>query len=246
MTKIISFFLSVVFAVGMFFFGLSPEKGLFITQTDIQTDYYVNGECDSLRFGVIGEGNLFAPDDEIKVVIECLDKSLDGTRARISVRSDQTGFNKRDYVCFDSDLPYNTFSFSSAENGIFTVLIKLQDASEFSFNVGVLPKNEQAGDSFFYGIQPYITRAYCWGEGFQLPNYSPEESVDRILDTAEYLGVNLVREDSVGWAAMQSEPYGELNFSVQDFLVSKVKDHSMKYNWILGYNAGKWSASEKI
>lgn len=245
MTQIISFLLSAVFAVGAFFIGLFPEKELVITMADTETEYYINGESESLRFGVMGDGNLFEPKAEIKVVIECLSEELDGKRARISVKSEQPGFDKRGYVVFDCDLPYNTFTFSSDKNGILTVSIKLYDTTEFSFNVGILPKNEQADDSFYYGIQPYITRAYTWGEGFQLPNYSPEESVDRILDTAEYLGVNLVREDSVGWGGMQSEPYGELNFSVQDLLVSKVNSRGMKYNWLLGYNAGKWSASEK-
>ena len=245
MTQIISFLLSVVFAIDMFFIGLFPEKQLAITQTDTETEYYINGESKNLRFGVMGDGNLFEPDDEIKAVIECLDDSLDGTRAKISVRSEQTGFNKRGYVTLDSSLPYNTFTFSSEKNGIFTVAIKLSDATEYSFSIGVLPKNAQASDSFYYGIQPYVTRAYTWGEGFQLPNYTAEESVDKILDTAQYLGVNLVREDSVGWGGMQTEAYGEMNFSAQDLLVSKVNSRGMKYNWLLGYNAGAWSASEK-
>lgn len=245
MTQIISFLLSVVFAIDMFFIGLFPEKQLAITQTDTETEYYINGESKNLRFGVMGDGNLFEPDDEIKAVIECLDDSLDGTRAKISVRSEQTGFNKRGYVTLDSSLPYNTFTFSSDKNGIFTVAIKLSDATEYSFSIGVLPKNAQASDSFYYGIQPYVTRAYTWGEGFQLPNYTAEESVDKILDTAQYLGVNLVREDSVGWGAMQNEAYGDVNFSVQDLLISKVNEQNMKYNWLLGFNAGKWSAADK-
>lgn len=245
MTQIISFLLSVVFAIDMFFVGLFPEKQLVITQTDTNAEYYINGETDNLRFGVVGNSNLFEPDEEIKVVIEYLDESLDGTKAKISVRSEQTGFDKRGYVTLNSSLPYNTFAFSSDKNGIFTVAIKLFDATEYSFNVGVIPKNEQASDSFYYGIQPYITRAYTWGEGFQLPNYTVEESVDRILDVAQYLGVNLVREDSVGWGAMQSEAYGNIDFSVQDLLISKVNERSMKYNWLLGFNAGKWSAADK-
>jgi hypothetical protein len=229
----------------MFFVGLFPDKSLNIIQTDTETVYYINGESESLRFGVVGSGNLFEHDEEIKVVIECLDDSLDGTKAKITVRSEQTGFDKRGYITFDYNLPYNTFTFASDKNGIFTVTIKLNYATEYSFNIGVLPKNSQANDSFYYGIQPYITRAYTWGEGFQLPNYTAEESVDKILDIAEYLGVNLVREDSVGWGAMQSEAYGNVNFTVQDFLVGKVNGRGMKYNWLFGFNAGKWSAADK-
>ncbi|MBR3768348.1 MAG: hypothetical protein IKL10_08965 [Clostridia bacterium] len=245
MAKIISFLLSVIFTLDMFFIGLFPEKQLVIIGTDTETEYYINGESEKLRFGVIGEGNLFEPNDEIKVVVECLDEALDGTKAKISVTSEGTGFNKRGYVKLNFDVPYNTFAFSSEKNGIFTVAIELPDRTKHSFNIGVLPRNEQASDNFYYGIQPYINRAYTWGEGFQLPNYTAAESVDKILDAAQYLGVNLVREDSVGWGAMQSEPYGEVNFTVQDYLVGKVNERGMKYNWILGFNAGKWSAADK-
>ncbi len=234
-----------MFAFDMFFVGLLPEKQLVITQTEAKIEYYINGESETLCFGVAGNGNLFEPDEEIRVVVECLDDSLDGTKAKISVRSEQTGFYKRGYVAFNSDLPYNTFAFSSDKNGIFTVEIKLSDTSKYCFNIGILPENEQANNSFYYGIQPYITRAYTWGEGFQLPNYTAEESVDRILDIAKYLGVNLVREDSVGWGAMQSEAYGDVNFSVQDLLIGKVNERNMKYNWLFGFNAGKWSAADK-
>lgn len=245
MVRIVSFILSIVFAFDTFFVGLSPRKQLIVTQSDTETEYYINGESESLRFGVVGKDNLFEPDDEINVVVECLDDSLDGTRAKISVKSEQADFNKRGYVTFDYDLPYNTFAFSSDKNGIFTIVIKLNDATEYSFNIGVIPQNSQANDSFYYGIQPYITRAYTWGEGFQVPNFTAEESVDKILETAQYLGVNLVREDSVGWGAMQTEAYGDVDFSVQDLLVGKVNELGMKYNWIFGFNAGKWSAADK-
>ncbi len=244
MVQIISFIMSILFAADMFLVGLFPEKQITVTQTDDVTEYYVNGEDENLRFGVIAEGNLFEPDEEISVVAECLNDTLDGKTAKVSVTSEQADFKKRGYFTFDSEKPYNIFSFSSDKNGIFTVRIELTDRKEYSFNVGVLPKNKQASDDFYYGIQPYITRAYTWGEGFQLPGYTETQSVDKILDTAEYLGVNLVREDSVGWGAMQTEPYGEVNFSVQDYLVNKVNERGMKYNWLLGYNAGRWSAAD--
>ncbi|MBQ7956744.1 MAG: hypothetical protein IJ279_01795 [Clostridia bacterium] len=245
MMQIISFIMSLLFTIDMFFIGLFPQKQLTVTQTDTATEYYINGENEFIRFGVDAESNLFEPDEEVTVIIESLNDSLDSTMAKVSVSSEQTNFKKHGYFTFDSAKPYSIFSFSSDKNGIFTVRIKLTDNSEYSFNVGIFPENEQADYEFYYGIQPYITRAYTWGEGFQVPNYNQEESVDKILDTAEYLGVNLVREDSVGWGAMQTEPYGDMNFSVQDFLVNKVNERKMKYNWLLGYNAGKWSAADK-
>ena len=238
--------MSVIIALDMFFIGLFPEKQLVITQTDTAEEYLVNGTSESLRFGVAGDDNLFEPGEEIRVIIENLDGSLDGERAKITVTSDQNGFDKKGYVTFRSSASYSSFTFSSDKNGIFTVTIVLTDRTEYTFNVGVFPRNERANDSFYYGIQPYITRAYTWGTGFQLPDCSAEESVDKILDAAEYLGANLIREDSVGWSSMQSEAYGDIDFSVQDYLINKVTDRQMKYNWILGYNAGKWSAADRF
>ncbi len=110
MIRIISFFLSVIFSIDMFFVGWFPEKQLVIAQSDTETEYYINGESESVRFGVVGDGNLFEPDDEIEVVIECLADSLNGTKAKISVESEQANFNKRGYFTFNPDLPYNDFS----------------------------------------------------------------------------------------------------------------------------------------
>lgn len=248
MAKIISFFMAIFFAIDMFFMGLfSPNDAIVITQTDETASFYVDGESENglLCFGVVGDGNLFEPGEDINVVIECRDVKLNGERAKVSLKSEQADINKRGYIVFDSDNPYNTFSFSSDTNGIYTVSIDLTDRTNYSFNIGIIPRNEQADENFYYGIQPYITRAYCWGEGFQLPNFNAEESVNRILATADYLGVNLVREDSVGWGAMQSEAFGDTDFAIQDLLVSKVNEHNMKYNWILGFNAGEWSVADK-
>ncbi len=227
-------------------FAFSANKAkIEVLQSNEAVEYYVNGENDALRFGVAAEGNLFEPDEEIRVVLQCIDKSFDGKRAIVRIKSEQTGFSKWTELTLDEENPYNTLVFSSSENGIFNISISFSGMEKCGFTVGVLPKNKQAGDEFYYGIQPYITRAYTWGEGFCVPNFSAAESVDIILDTAEYLGVNLVREDSVGWGAMQSEPYGEVNFLTQDYLVDKVNARGMKYNWIFGFNAGKWSAAEK-
>lgn len=52
MAQIISFLLSVIFVLDMFFVGLIPEKQLVITQTVSGSEYCINGESDGLRFGV--------------------------------------------------------------------------------------------------------------------------------------------------------------------------------------------------
>ena len=35
-----------------------------------------------------------------------------------------------------------------------------------------------------------------------------------------------------------------MNYAVQDYLVKKVNERNMKYNWLFGYNAGEWSTAE--
>ncbi|MBQ7962378.1 MAG: hypothetical protein IJ289_07225 [Clostridia bacterium] len=248
MSKIISFFMAIIYAIQMFFMGLFPsDDALDIIQPENTVPYYVNGESENglLRFGVVGDDNLFAPGEEINVIIECRDENLGGDKAKVTVESEQADMDRQGFIVFDTDNPYSTFTFTSETNGIYTVKLTLTDKTIYSFNIGILPRNEQADDGFYYGIQPYITRAYCWGEGFQLPGFNAEESVDMILDTADYLGINLVREDSVGWGSMQSEAFGDVKFTAQDLLVDKVNEHGMKYNWILGFNAGKWSVAEK-
>ena len=243
--KIILIIIAVLLVIGIVFGIILHNNKIDASNVKENVEFYINGGNELLRFGVEGEDNLYEPNERINVVIECRDESVNGSKAIVSITSEQTGFNKWSYVTFDYNSPFSILSFTSQENGVFTVKIKQLGEDEHSFTVGVLPKNEQASDEFYYGIQPYITRAYTWGEGFCVPGYNAEESVDKILDAAEYLGANLVREDSVGWGAMQSEPYGDMNYSVQDYLVGKVNDRNMKYNWLLGYNAGEWSTAEK-
>ena len=243
--KIILIIIAVLFVVGIVFGIILHNNKINVSNIEKPAEYYINGETESLRFGVEGDDNLFEPNEKINVVLECRDEGLSGTKAIFLITSEQAGFNKWGCITFDYNSPYSILSFVSQENGIFTIKIKQFGEAEHSFTVGVLPKNEQASDDFYYGVQPYITRAYTWGEGFCVPGYDAEESVNKILDAAEYLGANLVREDSVGWGAMQSEPCGDINYSVQDYLVGNVNDRNMKYNWLLGYNAGEWSTAPK-
>ena len=49
MTKIISFIMSLIFAIDMFFVGLIPEKQLSIINTDSAAEYFVDGEGSGIR-----------------------------------------------------------------------------------------------------------------------------------------------------------------------------------------------------
>lgn len=245
--KIISVILTVLFAVDSFFCGFMTCNRIKIEESDETVGYYVDGKSENglIRYGVEGSGNLFEPDESIKVVIECSDPKLYDTRVKVTLVSEQAKMSKRGYFKAKSDCSRYTFCFSSSKNGIFTVKILTVDNNEYSFNIGVMPRNKMAGSEFLYGIQPYLMRAKCWTENDCIPGMNSDETVKKILDAAQYLGVNLVREDFVGWGSMQSGEGAEINFDTQDYLVNAVNERNMKYNWILGCNAGEWSVNKK-
>lgn len=244
--KIISFFLTVIFAVNSFFCGFITCKRIDIVKCDEPIDYYVDGESENglIRYGVVNETNLFEPNEEIKVVFECEDSSVYGTRVKAELSSEQAKLRKRGYFKADSEKGQYMFSFSSDKNGIFTVSFTTVHNEKYSFKIGVMPKNEKADFEFLYGVQPYLMRAKCWSENDLVPGKSSDETINAILDSAQYIGVNLVREDFVGWGSMQNGAGSALSFDTQDYLVSKVNERGMKYNWILGCNAGEWSINK--
>ncbi len=245
--RIISLFLTLSFAVGSFFCTVFPSNTLKVSAVEDTVRYLVDGQSEDglISYGVVGNINLFEPDEEITVIIDCGMKSLFSTRAGVSVVCDKNDFKKVGYFRFGSDSAQYSFSFSSSLNGIYTVKLKTADNKEYSFKVGIMPKNQIASDTFYYGIQPYVTRAECWDSTYRIPGLDAEKSIDMILDTAEYMGINLIRENGVEWDKMQNKPFAEVNFDTQDRLIGKVNDRGIKYNWILGNGTTDWSLSEK-
>lgn len=213
----------------------------FIYKKSAHDDFYINGqEYDGqLLYGVVGTGNLFEPNKEITVVIDCKKSDFVGEKTIVKITTEQSDFKKEKSIIFDQS---QIVSFTPTYNGIYTIEFETPDNITHSFNIAVMPKNEMANDEFYYGIQPYLSRAYLWGEGFCLPNYDYDKSIDLMLDAAEYMGINLVREDNVSWAMAQKEPYGNTDFKHQDYIVDKVNSRGMKLNLIFGFNADKWSA----
>lgn len=236
MQAIISFILTIFFALEGLFLQAVPDKNIRIEKTDSFADFYENGRSEDglFRFGVVGTGNLFEPGSDINVVIENRSEAFFSTTAEIHIKSEQTGFSKKAILKFGRESAQYTFGFSSELNGIFTVRIILKGNIRYSFNVGVIPRNSIASFDFYYGIQPYITRAKCWDDNQRIPGMNEDESVDAFLDVAEYMGVNLIREDGVTWGSMQKTPYGDVDFSVQDYLIGKANERGIRYNWIIG------------
>ena len=236
---IIGVSLVVALTVGLAACGMTSKDSGTVT-----ADFYIDGQDydNQLIYGVEGTGNLFEPNKEITVVVNCQKASFKGQQTEVKITTNQSAFEKRQSITLEGE---QKVTFTPDVNGVYTVSFKTPDNKKHSFNLAVMPKNEQANDDFYYGIQPYLTRAYYWGEGFQLPNYNGDKSIDLMLDAAEYMGVNLVREDSVGWGAVQTSGLGDADFSQQDYIVNKVTERGMKLNLIFGFNAGKWSAASE-
>ena len=61
----------------------------------------------------------------VEEILEYLDENSINTKAIVLITSEQTGFKKWGYVTFDYNSPYSILSFTSQENGIFTIKINI-------------------------------------------------------------------------------------------------------------------------
>ena len=247
LNKILSFFLTIIFAVDSFWCCCILRDYIKIEKAEESVPFYVDGMSENglFSYGVKNNKNLFEPGEKVTVVIECADPSFYGKRAKVSLNSEQAGISKRGYFLFEKEKAQYSFSFTGEKNGIFTVTLTLTDRKKYSFNIGIMQKNNTANDRFYYGVQPYLMRARCWSENDLIPGKNSEQTINTILDSAEFLGANLIREDFVGWGNMQSGAGAEISYDNQDYLVKKVTGLGLKYNWILGCNAGEWSINQK-
>lgn len=121
-----------------------------------------------INFGILGGQNLFEPGDDIDFWLEVTGKELDGIEAVIRFTSAALRVNEKISVTLsqpDDGRQTYTESFSAELNGVYTLTLTLGDI-DLHFNVGVAWKNEIAGDAFYFGVQPYVMRAYTWGDGY--------------------------------------------------------------------------------
>lgn len=181
--------------------------------------------------GVMGKTNLFAPGAPIPVWLLVGDPALDGTEGTVKFTSSdrKTRLTETFTVTANREM---RFCFAEPRNGICTVALTV-GGRDYSFSVGILPENPIASGDFYYGIQPYVARVLTWGSGSYVADKDESASVAAILDTAEYLGVNLIREDGPGWSAMQKSAAAPVDFTRQDLLVSAVRERGMKLDWIV-------------
>ncbi len=201
----------------------------------------------SVRFGILGEQNLFEPESEIPFYAEITGRELDGSEARVTFTNISLRFDREHrFILTQADGEKHTYtgSFSASLNGVYTLTLILEGDLRLSFDVGVVPKNQTASDAFLYGVQPYICRAYTWGSGYAVAGQTISESEESILNTIGWLGCNLIREDGTVWETMQPTENAPINWIHMDRLVKVTSDRGLILNWLL-QSTPRWAAKEE-
>lgn len=199
-----------------------------------------------VNFGVLGGQNMFEPGEDIDFWIQVTGKELDGTEAVIRFTSTALRIKEKTSVTLsqpDGGRQTYTGSFKAELNGVYTLELNLAKDIDLFFNVGVVPKNKIAGGDFWFGVQPYVMRAYTWGSGYTVDGQTMEESETSIFNTIEWLGCNITREDGV-WGIMQPVENAEMNYGWMDRIIQKTEERGMILNWLLG-TAPEWAVKEE-
>ncbi len=207
--------------------------------------YHENGI--RATFGVVGGQNLFEPNQDIPFWFTLSGESLHGTEAKVQFTCISLRVNEEKTVILeqpDSGRYTYTGSFRAELNGIYTFTLVLKDDLRLSFRIGVVPKNEMASDAFYFGVQPYICRAYTWGSGYMVSGQTMDESETSILNTIEWLGCNIIREDGTVWETMQPTETSEINFAWMDRLAKVTNERGMILNWLL-QTTPRWAVKEE-
>lgn len=198
-------------------------------------------------FGAVGGLNLFEPDSQICFFAQVTGESLNGTEARVTFTSISLRINEeKSFTMKQPDGGTHTYtgSFSAKLNGVYTLTLVLEGDVRLSFNVGVVPKNKIASNQFYFGVQPYICRAYTWGTDYAVGGQTSSESETSILNTIEWLGCNLIREDGTVWETMQPTETSDINFTWMDKLVKAAEEKGIILNWLL-QSTPKWAVKEE-
>ncbi|MCQ2428139.1 MAG: glycoside hydrolase family 5 protein [Clostridia bacterium] len=191
--------------------------------------------------GVVGKTNFFAPGSPVPVWLWS-DPSLDGLELKVTFYATGLQSPVIQTVTLSSERE-TRFCFCSERCGVGTVTLSVS-GTRLSFTVGIMPKNEMAADSFYYGIQPYIARVMTWGSGSYVAWKDKADSVTAILDTAEWLGINLIREDGIPWEKIQPSAGAACDFTMQDELLSLISGRGITLDWIVA-STPEWAVAEK-
>ena len=212
--------------------------------------YYQNAYINTpviLSFGVINHCNLFEPNQDITYYFTVSSKSLNGKKATVTFKNDDFSISKTatHTISFgNSDRAEARGSFKASKNGIYTFELKIDGVTDIlKFNVGIVPKSKQANGNFLFGTQPYyldLMHSYTTA----IEGQSNTSSMVSILDTIEWLGYNMIRENGISWSDMQKSAADTMNFTYFDRCLDAIEARNMKLMWIIG-GSTSWSVMKK-
>lgn len=212
--------------------GWTYQKYLILSNP-YQNSLYVN-ENTEVRFGVQNTTNLFEPNQDIPFWIKVKGTALNDMEAVVSFSSasENLDFSSESLnLIFDkqSDGEEHLYrgKFKANLNGIYTLNLVV-DNINLKFNIGIVQKNERANSEFYWGTAAYFERIYSWSSSYNVWCQDDNKSVKSIMETADYMGLNLIR-DGISWPNVQSSETAAIDFTDYDKIVNVVtKQYKMK------------------
>lgn len=203
----------------------------------------------AVKFGVINNCNLFAPDDEIKYYFELSTNKLDGKNATVEFVNDELGVHQSkshtlDFGGESKKIFEGSIDTKGLKNGIYTFKLTIADfGKELSFVVGVVPKAKRANKDFLYGVQPYVTNTYG-GSNYLVQYQDMNNSVDSIFSTIDWMGANVVREDGISWKTLQPSADAKYDCKPMDKYIDLADALDMDFMWIIG-TCADWAVRDE-
>jgi len=245
--KILSAFLVAVIFFGVLsLYACNVERRVAKRDISVEGNKYLNAETEDFYAGVIGNINLFEPNTDITFWLTCKSGEYHAKTCTMTMTSEQTDETEKWIISLDqADGLEHTYygTVNASLNGVYSLSFSIDGEEKAGFEIGVVPKNKIASDDFFFGVQPYVSRIYNWA-GCHVSGQDLETSAVTLMDTIEYMGINLVRDDCIPWSQMMPTANSEMNYTVQDKVVDHVTTRGIKLNWIVG-TTPPWAVKEE-
>ena len=202
----------------------------------------------TVRFGLLNRStNLFEPGEEIPYYLTLKGPEFEGKSVAVTFKNNEFAVDetKNHLIEFGEDGVFEARgTFKGSNNGVYTLQMTVAGIpNEMSFDVGVVPKAKQANDNFLFGMQPYYTHL-SYSASRRIDGLTIEDSKKAILDTIEWLGCNLIREEGVSWSNMQPTADATMDFSKMDQDIDAFEARNMKLIWIIGHST-EWAVMQK-
>lgn len=192
-----------------------------------------------IEFGVRAALNMFAPDDKIPYFADIT--GCEGKKATVSFLSGKTLVDVKTHTLKGQSQVKG--SFSASRNGIYVLRLSIAGLPELNFRVGVVPKSKRASKEFYFGVQSYLCNTY-FSPAYRVKYQNREQSWASILNTIDWLGANLTREDGVSWARLQEKADAPFQFKPMDGFVKMTAKRDIDLLWIIG-GSPEWAVMKK-